>query len=138
MFRQYLVLQKFTNSFKVPLCKIFKQETTSVAVIAQLSRRLGCIAFFFQVKINFFVRLFKLRLSKVLALETEMCFREKLQWHNGDVQMGLRLRMQDFSVSFKKVSHPFWGLQLHYPKYCCNNTKCKQSNVVLKILEKQG
>ena len=36
---------------------------------------------FFQVKINFHVRLFKLQLSKVLALEAEMCFREKLYFN---------------------------------------------------------
>ena len=33
---------------------------------------------FFQIKINVHVRLFKLKLSKVLALEAEMPFREKL------------------------------------------------------------
>ena len=31
----------------------------------------------FQVKSNFHFTLFKLKLSKVLALEAEMCFREK-------------------------------------------------------------
>ena len=70
---------------------------TSVASIAQLSRRLECMEevprsnpqsgkFFFQIKINFHVRLFKLKLSKVLALEAEMCFREKLYCNNSDIQ----------------------------------------------------
>ena len=62
---------------------------TSFAIIAQLSRRLECMEEVhrsnlqagkkqFQVKIHFHVRLFKLKLSKALALEAEMCFREKL------------------------------------------------------------
>ena len=72
----------------MPSCKIFKQEMTSVASIAQLSRRLECMeevprsnlqsGNFFSNKNYFHVTLFKLKLSKVLALEAEMCFREKL------------------------------------------------------------
>ena len=77
-----------TNSSKVPSRKIFKQEITSVAIIVQLSRRLKCMeevprsnlqsGKFFSSKIYFQFRLFKLKLSKVLALEAEMCFRKKL------------------------------------------------------------
>ena len=33
---------------------------------------------FFQIKINFHIRLFELKLSKVFAHEAEMCFSEKL------------------------------------------------------------
>ena len=39
LFISYLVLQNFTNSSKVPSCKILKQEMASVAITAQLARQ---------------------------------------------------------------------------------------------------